>query len=378
MKLNALLSLIGIALFTSCIQDEALNTECDIEKVLVETTNANEIFYNDANRELDVASSDSVIVFRTKIDVDSSLLKNITVNLQISPGASVYPANGTTHDFSRGGVNFTVTSEDGSYKRNYKIQFKSPMFLPEELNFEDFELDPDEKYYLWFENGSEGKSYVWATGNPGFRLSKGSAKWDQYPTAPCQSPSISGHSVKLVTRDTGVFGALMNMPIAAGNLYIGTFDVSNALQDAMAATRFGLPFTKKPIRLEGYYQFTPGSTFTGPDGKEIVGRTDAPDIYAVLYENTDENGIPIQLCGDDVLTHPNIVALARIKDPVSSQEWVKFNLPFEYRKEIDLKKLSNLEYNLAVVFSSSIDGATFMGAVGSTLIVDAVRIICEE
>ena len=110
MKLNALLSLIGIALFTSCIQDEALNTECDIEKVLVETTNANEIFYNDANRELDVASSDSVIVFRTKIDVDSSLLKNITVNLQISPGASVYPANGTTPDFSRGGVNFTGTS----------------------------------------------------------------------------------------------------------------------------------------------------------------------------------------------------------------------------------------------------------------------------
>lgn len=378
MKLNALLSLIGIALFTSCIQDEALNTECDIETVSVETTNVDEIFYNEANSTLNVASSDSVIVFHTKEGLDTELLKNITVNLKLTPGASVYPANGSVHDFSEGGVHFTVTSEDGSQQRTYQVVFKPNTPLPLDINFESFELDPDGKYYQWFEQTGNEKSYVWASGNPGFRLSKGSAKWDQYPTAPCDSPSISGHSVKLVTRSTGFFGEMVKMPIAAGNLYIGTFDVSNALQDAMAATRFGLPFTKKPIRLEGYYQFTPGSTFTGPNGNVIENRIDAPDIYAVLYENTDKNGTPIQLCGDDVLTHPNIVALARIKNPVSSQEWVKFDLPFEYRKEIDTQRLSELGYNLAVVFSSSIDGATFMGAVGSTLIVDAVRIICEE
>ena len=41
---------------------------------------------------------------------------------------------------------------------------------------------------------------------------------------------------------------MVNMRIAAGNLFIGTFDVANALKDAMAATRFGLPFNKKPLR----------------------------------------------------------------------------------------------------------------------------------
>lgn len=378
MKLNPILSLIGITLFTSCIRDEALNTECDIETVSVETANIDKLFYNVANSKIDVISSDSVIVFHTKIDVDSSLLKNITVNLKLTPGASVYPANGTTHDFSHGGVDFTVTSEDGAYHRNYKIQFKSPMYLPPELDFENFEMDPDKKYYQWYENGDEGKSYVWASGNPGFRLSKGSAKWDEYPTAPCDSPSVSGHSVKLVTRSTGAFGKLMKMPIAAGNLYIGTFDISNALQDPMAATRFGLPFTKKPLKFEGYYQFTRGEIFTGPDGNPIEGRLDAPDIYAVLYENTDANGLPVELCGSDVLTNPNIVALARISNPIVSKEWCKFSLPFEYRKAFDANKLSKLGYNLSVVFSSSIDGATFMGAEGSTLIVDDVKIVCEE
>ena len=35
-------------------------------------------------------------------------------------------------------------------------------------------------------------------------------------------------------------------------------------------------------------------------------------------------------------------------------------------------------YNLTVCFSSSIDGAAFEGAIGSTLLIDKVRIYCEE
>jgi hypothetical protein len=38
----------------------------------------------------------------------------------------------------------------------------------------------------------------------------------------------------------------------------------------------------------------------------------------------------------------------------------------------------NFGYNLALVFTSSIEGASFSGAVGSILHVDQVRIDCEE
>ena len=45
---------------------------------------------------------------------------------------------------------------------------------------------------------------------------------------------------------------------------------------------------------------------------------------------------------------------------------------------IDDTKLKNGEYKLGIVFSSSVDGAYFKGAVGSTLYVDEVELICED
>ena len=45
---------------------------------------------------------------------------------------------------------------------------------------------------------------------------------------------------------------------------------------------------------------------------------------------------------------------------------------------IDDTKLKNGAYKLGIVFSSSVDGAYFKGAVGSTLYVDEVELICED
>ena len=83
--------------------------------------------------------------------------------------------------------------------------------------------------------------------------------------------------------------------------------------------------------------------------------------------------------GDDVLTHPNIVALARIQNPVHDfNTWTRFDISFEYSGNVDEKLLKAYGYNLAVVFTSSIEGASFCGAVGSTLLVDEVKVVCEE
>ena len=87
-------------------------------------------------------------------------------------------------------------------------------------------------------------------------------------------------------------------------------DRANALKDAMAATRFGLPFNKKPLRFEGYYKFKPGEKFQNRKGTIIEDRIDEPDLYAVLYKNTDEHGQPVTLKGDEdvykrqILHHP--------------------------------------------------------------------------
>ena len=84
------------------------------------------------------------------------------------------------------------------------------------------------------------------------------------------------------------------------------------------------------------------------------------------------------LYGDDVLSSERIVAIARLDQVLTTDQWTKFELEFDYKEELDLDLLDHYGYNLAVVFTSSIEGASFEGAIGSTMMVDKVRIVCAK
>ena len=127
------------------------------------------------------------------------------------------------------------------------------------------------------------------------------------------------------------------MPIAAGNLFIGTFIVKDALRDAKAATKFGFPFFKHPKTLKGYYKFQPGTVYisgTDENRKPIIDPSmegkDKGDIYAVLYEADDVEDF---LDGYNSLNSNKIIALARIPSIEKTSEWKQFELPFEYKKQ---------------------------------------------
>ena len=175
-----------------------------------------------------------------------------------------------------------------------------------------------------------------------------------------------------VADGTGFFGQIAGMPIAAGNLFIGSFDVSNAMSNPLKATKFGLPFRHVPTYLAGYYKYKAGETFTVA-GKPVSGRKDMCDIYGVFYE-TDAN--LNSLDGTNIFTDPHIISVARISDAKETDDWTLFNLTFVNKpgKEVDLEKLQNDGYNLAIVFASSVKGDLFEGAVGSTLYIDEVEL----
>ena len=365
-------------LLTGCFKDEAANTECDIEVVSVEVENPDEVFFHPTDAVITVPAESSTIVFEVRQQADLTALAPV---FQLTPGATIVPESGTVHDFSNGPVVYTVTSEDGQWHRTYEVGFrrvKQTKSTVIALDFEHFSLEPSaQKYYVWSEADDDGLTgNVWASGNPGFQLSMGSAKPDAYPTVP-YADGFDGAAVCLTTRDTGPFGVMAGKRLAAGNLFLGEFDLASALKDALRATHFGIPFDKQPMRLTGYYQYQPGPKFQDPKGKEVPGRTDEPDIYAVLFRNHDEAGNAVVLYGDDVKTSPQIVALADIK-PAPAGEWTYFDIPFEYYDDLDLDLLEQRGYSLTVVFSSSAGGANFEGAIGSRLLVDQVRIICTE
>ena len=362
---------------SSCFKDEAPNAECDIIEASLHVNNPTDIFYNPTDTLVRVLYTDDNISFSVRRKAD---LTSLAPTFRITDGATISPASGSVHDFSNGPVIYTVTSEDKEWSRSYKVSFIPVIRTSKDtlsFNFEDYHLDSKDKYYIWCEKHEDGNMYDdWATGNAGYGLTNGSAGPEAYPSTVLDE-GYEGKGVKLVTCSTGPFGQMVKLPLAAGNLFLGTFDMSIALKTPRLATGFGLPFDKKPKTFTGYYKYKPGEKFQNKDESIVEGKVDEASVAAILYRTHDEDGNPVVLNGDNVQTSPLIVAKAIAANIVPTDKWTQFTVDFSYLEDFDLDLLENRGYNLAVVFSSSADGAFFQGAIGSTLCIDNVKIICE-
>ena len=368
----------------SCFKDEPDNAECDIEKAWIHFDNPLECVWslNDTIHEDSALVNRDLIVFKVRPGTDCSRLAPL---FKLTPGAAIFPQNGSTHDFTDDTITYTVTSQDKEWQRTYRVAVQEQRRTSRDIinyHFEHFDLyevpNSTAKYYTWHEMlNDKDREEIWASGNGGFRLSNFSARPEEFPTTPLEQ-GYSGHGVQLVTRKTGPLAQAVNKRIAAGNIFLGSFDQTNALKDAMRATRFGIRFDKKPLSLSGWYKYRSGDVFQNQDGSAVQGKRDAGTIYAVLYRNTDEVGHPVTLYGDDVLTSRYIVAKAVVNNIEATDGWTHFSADFDYRgKDVDYTLLSEFGYNLTIVCSSSIDGAYFQGAIGSTLCVDELTLTCE-
>lgn len=380
MKLYQNLLLIALSsVFTSCFKDEPLNAECDILEASVSVIKPEDMFYHPSDSKLQVPYTDSTIIFNVRRHAE---LNAIAPHFTLTDGATIVPENGSLQDFSKGPVTYTVTSEDKQWNRRYAVSFLPVVQTVSDtirFDFEHYELEQKElKYYTWYYIGEDGQRHdYWATGNQGLIMIKGSAPPEDYPSVPAKD-GHSGSYAKLTTQSTGWLGAFAHKPLAAGNLYLGSFDFRMAMHDAMKATKFGIPFDKKPIKLTGWYRYKPGKKYQDKAGKTVPNRTDGASIYAVFYRNADEQDNPVTLYGDDVLTNKHILAIAKVAEVKTTDQWTPFEVVFDYTQQPDERILANRGYNLTVVFSSSERGAQFEGAIGSELSIDEVRIICAK
>uniref|UniRef100_UPI00402A5DCE PCMD domain-containing protein n=1 Tax=Prevotella sp. TaxID=59823 RepID=UPI00402A5DCE len=378
----------SILSLTSCFKDEPLNAECDIEQAYIHPGPLLKLWFaNAADTLVNVQSDQDKIEFTMR---PFASLKKQAPEFRLTPGATIQPESGSVHDFSKGPVTYVVTSEDKQWTRTYQVSIKKGQTaMSNEFEFEFENAYLNKGYYNWKENWNGEELDIWATGNPGFKISNSSAKPEEYPTTMIEE-GCQGKGVKLTTQRTSKLADMVKKPIAAGNLFIGQFDATDALRDAMKATKFGRPFSfsSKPLKLEGWYKYQAGEKFTDKEMKEL-DRKDYGTIYAVLYENIDEKGNQVVLYGDNIQSSKQIVALALVGETHddngkvaigNTPEWHHFSVDFDYQsygKTIDPVKLKNGGYSLAIVCSSSSDGANFLGAVGSTLWVDSFKLICK-
>lgn len=379
-KLTALLCGLSLCVLTSCIREEALNAEADIESVdslWVHQLLEDGVLVGTPRIE------NSRVTFTVKKGTDVTAM---APRFHLTPGATIVPASGTPLDFTTPQI-YTVTPENQGKSKKYVVSFElfntpDPGPDPEQpliikYVFENAELEKD-KYYRFFEIGEDGNPLNrWASGNSGFAMSGMAKNPNEYPTVWVEG-GYEGKCLRLQTLSTGIFGQTFKMPIAAGNLFFGEFKTSIATTFPMKATRFGLPILQgKPEMLRGYYKYTAGPVYTDAKQKEHPELKDACDIYAVVYEIDPKKFEP--LSGSDVKNSERIVLMAQIENPGEPQEWTSFELPFLEKngKVFDRDKLANGAYAIALVFTSSLEGASFCGAVGSTLYVDEVELVYE-
>ncbi len=194
---------------------------------------------------------------------------------------------------------------------------------------------------------------------------------------PVQGFGVDGGScVKLTTCGLGAWGVITNKRIAAGNFFLGSFDLSTALTETLLSTRFGIPVNYKPIRLTGWYMYSPGEEMMDCYGN-LLDEDDTGIIYCQLYRNHDADGNYVVLTGEDTASSELRVGRGEWNCPPVSQ-WTYFEVDIDYWDEVDEDLLASMGYNMALVCSSSQRGAYYEGAVNSTLYIDNLSIIIEK
>ena len=400
---------------TSCIQEEALNTECDILTCTVP----------ESILESPVVVDNNTVTLRIRPTGDISQL---APEFTVTEGATITPASGTPQDFLNAEnhtVYYTVTSQDGEWSKKYPVRVIQKE-IPSVYKFNGTRLNLGEdnkgdKYSILVERDENGEEVLtWASGTPGYAfcgVAVINAKkdygypddpltymqhiWKYFPTRAVYAEDVvqkmnpeDGYTyfynpdgtyakpefIRLTTCSTGSFGAIVGMPIAAGNLFQGFFDLGLAIGNACGATKFGEPYHYVPVKLQGRYRYKAGPVFKNKAG-QVLDRKDIFSIYALFFES--EPGKVDYIDGyihKKNFQHDNLVSVALMKDARESDEWVTFEIPFEAAvngSQLDREKLGQGLYKIGIVISSSVDGDTFQGAVGSTLDIADLRIINE-
>ncbi|HJD11025.1 MAG TPA: PCMD domain-containing protein [Candidatus Phocaeicola caecigallinarum] len=310
-----------------------------------------------------IDEANATITFKAEEGGDVSAL---VPTIEVSAGATVTPASGSTVSFTSGSATFTVVAEDGTSK-TYTVSCNMGSLI--QYDFETW-ATPEGAMYPEVVN-PEG----WATCNDAVALIKnlgilgGITYTGEYPvrqTTDAHSGSTAAMLESVDTQGGNIFGQTIPK-VTAGSMFLGTFNALAAMADPMATTEFGILYDKKPVKVSGYYKYTPGAEFYNAAGELQADQKDACAISAVLYEVESEDET---LNGSTIYTSDKIVAMASFSTGETVAEYTPFELNLEYVKDYDASKT----YKFAVIFSASADGAAYNAAVGSTLYIDDVTI----
>ncbi|RPD41768.1 PCMD domain-containing protein [Chitinophaga barathri] len=344
-----LLSTIAICCLYGCIKDAPLNPEADIETFTIDRSQlTSDVFIDQVNRK---------VMLYLKPDAFD---KGVAPVLTLSAGASVTPASGDSIFFDNGNVpEYTVTSASGENKKTYLVEVVA---IGEwKWAFEKWEINDKDKYQYLVENDG---NLVWSSGNPGVALSGVPKNPEGYPLRATTDKYEGTYAAELLTMPGTALSNLVGIKLFAGSLFLGNFDSQSAFLEPLKATQFGQPYQGRPRSFTGWYKYAPGASYQDKAGNIIPGMHDSCAIYAVLYSGTT------RLDATNIHTSDRIIATAKLPDGSGRGNFTRFDIPFTFLPG----KIPRGDMMMAIVASSSKDGDTYRGAIGSRLVLDSLEI----
>lgn len=330
------------------------------------------------------------ITFMVADTAKAEYLTALVPTIEVSDGATVTPASGVAQDFSNGKtVTYTVTAAGGNVAE-YKASIVGKTAF---YDFEDWKTVEVKSEF----DGSVQWTYqlpvagAWSGADAALQLipvmvpTFDATQRSLLPTDEAYSGSKAAKVVTLDTEGAPSFipGVFPSVPkVTSGSLFLGDFEVD--AQKTLRSTRFGVPYSAKPIVVRGYYKYIPGEVYYRCDDPEKSNEAvkdaslkDECAISAVLYEvssyeTTEDHDKDERLDGTNIYTSDKIVVMD-VLESGATDGYVSFELNLEYKQEFDATKL----YRFAIICSSSKNGTTFSGAPGSTLYVDDIEVIAE-
>lgn len=277
---------------------------------------------------------------------------SVTATFNLAEGSTAEPASGSTLTFANADAlsDYVVTASDG-VEVTYTVSLRDKQ-IPDS-DFETWYLATGLNSASFYDPGISADNTYWATAN------MGTSSFGVY----CTTPVTSGGNtvVKIETGQTSL------VPITAGTIFNGRFDVNGALShptDPKQATTFGIPYSFRPYSFSFNYTYQPGSQYiqaTLKNPNNIFGGftvtnisgTDSFTAYAVLERRTPSETTEI--------------ARATLTSSAVQSVMTTAVVPFTYSS-------AERPTHIYIVFSSSKDGDLWKGAVGSTLTIDNVEI----
>ena len=228
-------------------------------------------------------------------------------------------------------------------------------------------VQPDNlSFDAWHANGkvwnpwNQGGAQVWDSAN------KATASFTGSATTPDEEfVAVSGAGKKACRMES----SYAVVKFAAGSVFTGQFV---KLQGLGAELAWGIPFTGKPVSLKGYaaYKSMP-ITDTDPAYANLMGQPDTGHVLIALTDWPEQfHVVSSSATYVDFDKDPAIIAYGRYSLSQSTDGYVAFDLPLEYRSDRTPKYL-------VIVASSSSLGDYFTGGRGSTLWVDEFELVYD-